>query len=353
MAEQKKLQTNQDASSINRRDFCKYATLGTAGLLVGAASTRISHALIYDSTFSRPEIIRFYPDDLSKVVKVHHANVWMNHSNTLNQDAVHHMLDIAIRELTGLKDATKAWAALFTPKEKIAIKVNTLFSNDCTHLLLVQAVTDSLQKAGIPAEHIIIYDRKTDDLIRARYPINSDKTGIRCHGANFSQKYNLAGTEILFSDILNECDALINIPILTGIIFFGAGISFALKNHYGTFNKPQEFHGDRFIQGVTDLNALLPIKNKTRLVIGDILTNDSYRSRFTRFVIGGNNILMSYDPVAIDTIGAHIAEEAYAAEGKETPVVIQQATVWLTRATELGLGCSNLKEIDLIEKNLV
>ena len=262
------------------------------------------------------------------------------------------MLDAAISNLTGLKDTTKAWAALFSPKEKIAIKVNTLFTNDCTHPQLVQAVTDSLQKTGIPAEHIFIHDRNTNGMKRARYPVNSEKTGVQCYGTTFSQQYNLAGTDILFSDILHECDALINIPILTGITFFGAGISFALKNHFGSFNKPQEFHGDRFVQGVSDLNALPPIKNKTRLVIGDILNNNPYRSRYTRFVISGKTILMSYDPVAIDTIGAHIAEKAYAAEGVETPVVISQSTPWLTRATELGLGCSNLKEIDLIERNL-
>ena len=62
---------------------------------------------------------------------------------------------------------------------------------------------------------------------------------------------------------------------------------------------------------------------------------------------------MSYDPVAIDTIGAQITEEAYAEEGIETPVGIKQSNPWLKRATELGLGCSNLKEIDLIEKNIV
>jgi uncharacterized protein (DUF362 family) len=43
---------------------------------------------------------------------------------------------------------------------------------------------------------------------------------------------------------LLECDALINICILKG--FTLGGMSFALKNHYGSVENPGRFHESRF-----------------------------------------------------------------------------------------------------------
>ena len=125
-----------------------------------------------------------------------------------------------------------------------------------------------------------------------------------------------------------------------------------MKNHFGTFDKPRNFHGDRFVSGVTELNALPPIKDRTRLIIGDILTAKPYRSAYGRYVIGRDKILVSFDPVAHDMVGAQLAETAYADEGRETPVVIDQATPWLKRASEMGLGTNALENIDLVEINL-
>jgi hypothetical protein len=103
---------------------------------------------------------------------------------------------------------------------------------------------------------------------------------------------------------------------------------------------------------VTELNALLPIKERTRLIIGDILTLNTYRSHYGRYVIGGDGILMSFDPVAHDKVGAQVAAETYAAEGQDAVTVTDQATTWLARAVELNLGTNDLDNIDLVEVNL-
>ena len=61
---------------------------------------------------------------------------------------------------------------------------------------------------------------------------------------------------------------------------------------------------------------------------------------------------MSFDPVALDSTGAQIAHDAYAAERKEDPVVVKQAIPWLRRASEMGLGTAASENIDLLEINL-
>jgi len=85
-----------------------------------------------------------------KVVQAHHAGAW--EGETLVPGALRQMLDASFRELTGLNDAREAWAALFAPDERIAIKVNA-FRNSViwTHVPLVAAVSDALQEAGFPA----------------------------------------------------------------------------------------------------------------------------------------------------------------------------------------------------------
>src|SRR5512137_607292 len=72
---------------------------------------------------SRPEIIQFFPDIPSRVVQTHHSGVWSE--KALVPGALRQMLDASITRLTGLNDARAAWAALFKPGERIAIKVNT------------------------------------------------------------------------------------------------------------------------------------------------------------------------------------------------------------------------------------
>ena len=348
--------TGSARGPIKRRSFLKGAALGTAGLMAGSSNIawvkgrRTPCEAGQKTKHFKPDILRFHPDGKSKVVQAHHAGVWRGDPQALNKDVLHQMLDVSITELTGMKKASGAWAALFKPSERIAIKVNTLFPRDSTHASLVAEVTESLREAGIPAENIIIFDRS--GLEEAGYPMNAKGPGVRCLYTKYTEERPLVDSRIRFSDILLECDALINIPILTGITFFGAGISFALKNHFGTFDRPRDYHGEKFVGGVTELNNLPDIKDRTRLIIGDILTSKSYRSAYERYVIGGNKTLMSFDPVALDSVGAQIANDAYGAEKKENPVVIQQALPWLRRASELGLGTAASENIDLVKINL-
>lgn len=233
---------------------------------------------------------------------------------------------------------------------------------------MTMAVVDCLCAIGIPAEQIVIFDRYTNELKNAGYPINRNESGVRCYGTNdsgaflrssshtaehYTPGWKIMDVDFGLSDILLSSDALINIPILTAAPQLGegpAGISFAMKNHYGTINCPTDFHGERFVRGLTELNALPPIRDRTRLVIGDILTASTYYA-YGRHVIGGRTILMSFDPVALDAIGAQIAAEAYDDLGLAAEAVTGPTTVWLDRATD-RLGTNDPKNMDVVEIDL-
>ena len=370
--------------TISRREFLKLAAAGSASLLAGCTpAPQLTPAptnkptLIPSRTpvptveIRRPEIIRYYPDVPSKVVGVRHAGVW--DGDKLVPNVIQQMLNASITELTGLSGVAEAWAALFSPDEHIAIKVNAIgggvLEDIYTHPTLTMAVVDCLYAIGVPAEQIVIFDRYTNELKNAGYPINRNESGVRCYGTNdrgaflrssshtaehYTPGWKIMDVNFGLSDILLSSHALINIPILTAAPQLGegpAGISFAMKNHYGTINCPTDFHGERFVRGLTEVNALPPIKGRSRLVIGDILTTSTYDA-YGRYVIGGGTILMSFDPVALDAIGAQIAAEAYDDLGLAPEAVTSQAAIWLDRATEIGLGTNAKENIDLVEMNL-
>jgi uncharacterized protein (DUF362 family) len=297
---------------------------------------------------SRADVIKIYPDVPSRVVQAHHAGVW--NGDVLQPGALRQILDAAITRLTGVEDASTAWRVLFDADERIAVKVNTIASSGhWTHVALVTALAERLQEVGVPAEQIVIFDRHTSELQGAGYLVNEDGAGVRCHGTGglYTPGWQLVGIDVKLSDILLGCDALINVPVLKQHSM--SGISFAMKNHYGTFDVPGRFHGERMGRGMAELNALPPIKDRTRLIIGDVLTvvHGGWRSATT-----GDSILMSFDPVAHDAVGLQIYSQALADEGRADQAAAPLAARWLASGVELGLGTDNLENVDLVEVDL-
>ena len=277
-----------------------------------------------------------------------HAGVW--DGGALQSHAIRQMLDASITQLSGLDDARAAWAALFAPEERVAIKVNSIAgASYWTHVPLVMAVAQSLQDAGLPAEQIIIFDRLSRELQGAGYTLNADGPGVRCYGTDgaYTGGTTLLDDGIGLSDVLLRCDALINIPLLKTHSI--SGISFALKNHYGTFDKPGRYHGGRIQQALGALNALDAIRERTRLTIGDALAicTQNWNNAVT-----GDSILMSFDPVAHDAIGFELFAAARAATGQSSAGAQQNVATWLEYAASLGLGVHEPDAIHTMEVNL-
>lgn len=303
-------------------------------------------------TAYRPAAIKIYPDGPSRVVHTHHAGVW--DGENLVPAAIGEMLDASITELTGLNDAREAWAALFDPSERVAIKVNA-FRNSLvwTHAPLVTAVAERLQEAGIPADQIVIFDYLTSELQTAGYAVNQDGPGVRCYGTdnNYTTGWQIVGSGLRLSDVLLSCQALINMPILKAHSL--AGLSFAMKNHYGSIRNPQNYHsGARIERGLAELNALPPIRDQTRLIVGDMLTASlQTRAAFPYWIEDwtGDSILMSFDPVAHDTVGLEFLGQRQTELERSPQAGVRKATPWLRNGAELGLGTDDVEHIELVE----
>lgn len=349
---------------FNRRQFLKVSAIGTVGLLAGCRSapapspTETPTAVPATPTAAaaaagRPAVIRMYPDIPSKVVHAAHPGVW--DGDTLSPAALRQMLDASITRLTGLSDARQAWAALFSPGERIAVKVNT-FRNSViwTHLPLVTAVTDSLQDAGIPAEKIFLFDYFSNELTTAGFTIRKDGAGVRCFGtdSDYVSGFSAGRIPVQLSRILAESDALINIPVLKSHMI--SGITFAMKNHFGSIQSPDSMHYPVGLN-MAGLNAISPIRDHTRLVIGDMLeANLRYSNAYPYWKADwkGNSILMSFDPVAHDTVGLQTLSKLLTDDGGDPSPLIGMATPCLESGAALGLGTNDPKNMELAEINL-
>ena len=348
---------------ICRRKFLKLAavTSATAAAVVAgcvpgqppAASGVIETASELTTTpeqkIRQPEVIKFYPNRSSTVVQARHSGVW--NDQELAPGALRQILDASIVRLTGLKDAAKAWAALFSPADKIAIKVNTIRNSlFWTHVPLVMVVVESLTEAGIPAEQIVIYDRTVDELTGAGYSINESGPGVRCRatGSNYSEGWKVAGVDVGISNVLLDCTALINMPILKSHSL--CGVTFAMKNHYGTFDHPENFHSPNLMMpAIAELNALAPIKDRQRLIIGDALLstlNEAVSWPYWRDSVIGDSIFMSFDPVACDTVGLQHWCQLKEKAGENTKAPLALAKRWLQVGADLGVGTNDMSKID-------
>ena len=125
-----------------------------------------------------------------------------------------------------------------------------------------------------------------------------------------------------------------------------------LHGQLGTFDRPASFHRPRTGPAIAELNALPPIRDRTRLVIGDTLTVCPLSRGGWHQAVTGDSILVSFDPVAHDTVGLQMLGEVMASEGFDPAAATELANGWLTASAELGLGTNNPDSIELVEVNL-
>jgi hypothetical protein len=281
----------------------------------------------------------------SRVVLVRHNGVWAG--DAPDPAIVLQMLDDGVRTLTGIADAASVWRGLFAPGERVLLKVNCISYGGPTQPAVTYAAAQRLQEAGLGAENILIFDRTNHELASAGYSLNEDGPGVRCHGSRgVGTEAALSQARVRFFQELDACDAIINLPTPKqhGI----AGISVSLKNHYGSIDRPGALHGNRCDPALAELNAQPIVRDKTRLIVGAAL-NVSPRdwNQPTR----ENALLLSFDPVALDTVARDILVRHRQAEGLDTGSLIDGAR-HLHTAQALNLGATDANLIDLREVTL-
>jgi hypothetical protein len=90
------------------------------------------------------------------------------------------MVDRAITKLTNKATVPEAWRSLVATQDVVGLKVfSAPGPNSGTRPAVVEAVVEGLLAAGLPPQHIIVWDRQLSDLRLAGFFDLADRYGIR------------------------------------------------------------------------------------------------------------------------------------------------------------------------------
>jgi len=302
----------KNGTDKTRRDFLKECALGV--LVAGTAR------------FSFPADGKVNPSTAagakSKVVIARDSSLY-GASAAPDSARVQKLLDQAMQNFAESSDPVTPWKKLVHPGEVVGLKVNTIAGPGLsTHVVLVEAICERLQQAGIKPGNIIVWDRTNEELDRAGFTLSSDPNRIRFAGTdskNIGYDENVlsfgSAKSRLSSLLTRTCDCMINVPILKH--HSGAGVTLAMKNMYGVNDNPASLHANNCSPGVADLNMLPPIRNKFRFVVADAMTGcfeggPGFKPQYSWKY---NGIMVASDPVAIDYTAWQIIEHKRAERG--------------------------------------
>lgn len=332
----------------SRRDFLKEAATG-AVLLGTTNATGLANTLEAHPRAGKSKIV------LARDSALHGT------SAQPDEKRVGELLDRAIAAYTGSRNTMAAWKHIVAQGRAegkvIGLKTNGLGGKGIsTHAVLVYAVAERLQQAGVKPGNILVWDRNARDLQACGLTISSDASRMRCYGSDVSgfedQVENWGSSHARFSKILTrECAMVINLPILKDHSM--AGVTFAMKNMYGVVERPQDLHADGCNPGVADLNAFPAIREKIRLTIGDAMSSvyEGGPGFHPEHLWYPNALIVGEDRVAIDQTAWGILERKRAEMGMPTLEAAGRLPRYIaTAADEIHrLGTNDPKRISLLE----
>ena len=276
---------------------------------------------------------------------------------SVDSSRVMSLLDRAMQSLFDVDHPAEPWKKFVRPGETVGLKVNALGGRGLSsNVQLVEAICERLQEAGIRARDIVVWDRDTDELERVGFRVSTADNRVQCFGTDRVgyedelETYGSVGSRL--SKILTErCAVLINLPVLKD--HDGAGITIALKNMYGVIHNPNKYHPNGCDPYIADLNMLPAIRTRMRLTICDATTacyegGPGYKPQYCW---QNNALIVSRDPVALDSVGWQIIERKRAEKRLKTLEADGRSPRYIATAADgqHRLGTNDPRRIEVVE----
>jgi hypothetical protein len=282
--------------TITRRDFLR-VTAGTA--MAATLGSRIVGDARAETT--------------AKVVLIRNAGV-LGPQDKVQEEILQSMLDEAVKSLLGTDKPMGAWKKLFKSSDVVGIKSN------------------EWQKLPTPKELEAAIKRRLLDVGVAEKNIDIDDRGV------------------LNNPIFLNATALVNVrPLRT---HHWSGVGTCLKNYIQFVPNRPDYHEE----GCSPLGKIWTypiVKGKTRLNILSALTPQFYgrgASFFDkRYVWPYNGLIVGTDPVAVDTVGAHLLQSKRIAFFGEDKALDVPPIHIMVADKKYHLGVSDLSRIQLIK----
>ena len=301
-----------------------------------------------------PYLLNAQPAGESEVITVRSSKL-IRENNDIKKEIVSNLLNEAVKKITKKNTSQRAWQSLFSPTEKVGIKLSCLPGKHLSSSKgLVQAIVEGLIAGGVSSKNIFIWERTNRELKKAGFFITKNGPHIfgtdNLHGGGYSKNIEFSGSVgTCFSRIMEIVDVLINVPVLKDHDI--AGVSIGMKNFYGSIYNPNKFHGNQCDPFVADLCNHPFIKNKLRLTICDasriqVHNGPAFYPKYAR-EYGG--LLISRDPVALDFTGWQIIEKLRKKMNLKSLKESGREPTYIKTAEKLKLGKATRGQIKIIE----
>jgi hypothetical protein len=280
---------------ITRRDFLR-----------GAAGTAVAAALgpgILGEAQAQPT---------AKVVLIRNADVLAQPDKM--QGILESMLDEAVKTLLGTSEPMEAWKKLIKSSDVVGVKSNE-WPKLPTPKPLEAAIKRRLLDVGVVEE-----------------------------------KMSIADKGVLENPIFQKATALVNVrPLRT---HYWAGIGSCLKNFIQYVPNRSSYHPEA-CAALGSIWKLPMVEGKTRLNIQCALTPQFYGrgANFfdTRYVWPYKGLIVGTDPVAVDTVAAHLLQVKRTAFFGEDRALDVPPSHIIVADKKYNLGVSDLSRIQLVK----
>ena len=285
----------------------------------------------------------------------------------INEQRARTLFQKALMEYTGkstIGEAAKSLFPKFRTDLRVAIKVNTASTYMPSHQCLAYAIAHSLIGAGLKPENIIIWERTEKTLMESGYVIRNEPEKIKVigtdstgYGYDQEKKEKVHKVPVYVTSILTKhADYQINLGVLKHHWF--TGVATCLKNHYGSiplFDNVRltgirnliRLHLNACDPYISELNHLMEDKAPTVLNVCDGLLGIYNSGPLGPPQWVQNELLLSSDPVAIDTLSFYRIEQKRKEVG--LPPLLNKA-MFLKTSAHSGLGTNNPEQMEIIKK---
>jgi len=280
---------------ITRRDFLRSAAGTAVAATLGSKILGKAHA-----------------QTTAKVVLIRNADVLAQPDKM--QGILESMLDEAVKTLLGTGDPMEAWRRLIKNSDVVGVKSNE-WPKLATPKSLEGAIKRRVLDVGVAEENMSIADKG-----------------------------------ILENPVFQKATALINVrPLRT---HHWAGIGSCLKNYIQYVPNRSSYHPEA-CAALGSIWSLPMVQGKTRLNILSVLTPQFYGrgANFfdTRYVWPYRGLIVGSDPVAVDTIGAHLLQVKRTAFFGEDRALDAPPSHIIVADKKYNLGVSDLSRILLVK----
>ncbi len=288
--------SSMEEKIITRRNFLRVAT--------GAAVTAALGTGVLGEARAEP---------IAKVVLIRNAEV-LGPQGGVKEEILRSMLDEAVKNLLGANGPLEAWQKLFKSSDVVGIKSN------------------AWNRLPTPKELEAAIKRRLLDIGVAEKSISIDDRGV------------------LDNPIFLKSTALVNVrPLRT---HHWSGVGTCLKNYIQFVPDPPSYHDE----GCSPLGKIWTypiVKGKTRLNILSALTPQFYGrgAHFfdKRYVWPYRGLIVGTDPVAVDTVGAHLLHVKRIAFFNEDRALDVSPIHIMMADKKYHLGVSDMRRIQLIK----